>query len=307
MARKALPIPSKKELEKAYPKHNLAEAGKIFGVGQTLFFKWLKSRGIPTTKIPRVVRSDEHKTALSKSLSGKRRPNRLTGKILNCAVCGGNFYRQKTHITSESSYCSYKCMGASKKVELAAKICLHCNVSFTRGDMTAGNYRAKKYCSKSCARSANPPPTFLGEKNPRWKRLEARRKHRHGPKRKWRNAVLSRDKATCQNCGQKNIGLVVHHIKPWETHPELRFEISNGLKLSQKCHFVEHGYDSVKDGIKEHVDARGVLQRTWTGHCLNCNSFLVRTASDMKRADGTIRKYAFCSRTCQAKLGKNYV
>ena len=303
MAGKPLPIPSKKELKKVYPRYDLAEAGKTFGVGQTLFFKWLQKRNIPTTKKPRKVRSDKHRESLSKSLRDKKRPNRLTGKTLICATCRTTFYKQKSHITSERNYCSYACLGASKKVEIKDKICPWCNSSFERGNLSAGNYRKKKYCSVKCANLANPPPQLLGEDHPFWKGSEARRRRRHGPKKKWRNAVLNRDKATCQHCGIENVALVAHHIRPWETYPELRFEIDNGLTLCQACHFNEHGWNLSEQGVKELLDERGVLIRRWTGFCLNCNCFIMKTASDMKRANGTIRTYGFCSDTCKFKLG----
>ncbi len=46
------PIPPKNELLAIYPEKNLEQAGKHFGVGQTLFWKWLKHH-----KIERVLRS----------------------------------------------------------------------------------------------------------------------------------------------------------------------------------------------------------------------------------------------------------
>ncbi|MFL2874478.1 MAG: HNH endonuclease [Pseudohongiellaceae bacterium] len=245
----------------------------------------------------------KHREALSKSLRDKKRPNRLTGKTLICATCKKTFYKQKSHITSEKNYCSYVCLGVSKKVELKDKVCPWCDSSFERGNLSAANYRKKKYCSLRCANLANPPPRLSGEDHPFWKGPEARRRRRHGSNKKWRNAVLSRDKATCQSCGIKNVVLVAHHIKPWETHPALRFEVDNGLTLCQECHFKEHDWNLSEQGVKALVDERGVLLRRWTGFCLNCKSFIMKRASDMKRADGTIRTYGFCSDACKFELG----
>lgn len=50
-------------------------------------------------------------------------------------------------------------------------------------------------------------------------------------------ACLLRDNFTCQmkdeNCSGR---LEVHHIKRWQTHPELRYEISNGITLCHEHH-----------------------------------------------------------------------
>ena len=56
----------------------------------------------------------------------------------------------------------------------------------------------------------------------------------------WRKSVLEKDEYKCIKCDSQS-KLVVHHIKEWHTHPELRFEISNGETLCSKCHNIHHG------------------------------------------------------------------
>jgi hypothetical protein len=55
----------------------------------------------------------------------------------------------------------------------------------------------------------------------------------------WRKAVYQRDNYTCQECGAQG-KIVAHHIKQWAHHPELRFDVSNGLTLCDDCHAVKH-------------------------------------------------------------------
>lgn len=59
--------------------------------------------------------------------------------------------------------------------------------------------------------------------------------------KRWRFDVFSRDKFTCQECGDDRGGnLNAHHIKSFATHPELRFEVSNGVTLCESCHKGKH-------------------------------------------------------------------
>lgn len=58
--------------------------------------------------------------------------------------------------------------------------------------------------------------------------------------RQWRAAVFERDHYTCQNCGKTGGGLNAHHIKPFSKHPELRFDVDNGITLCTECHKLAH-------------------------------------------------------------------
>jgi len=303
-----IPVPSKKELKKFYPRLNIDDCAAEFGIGPTLFHKWLKYRNIPRTRKPRAPRSAAHKAAISKSQHGKTRPK--SGAFLKCPACGKNFYRQPSLIR-KTNYCSNECKGKARRLPKTQKACPECGVNFARRkDETAQNWRRRKYCDQVCAKAAHPPPILKGEENPNWKGEEARRRNRRGPIRNFISGVLKRDNATCQSCGTKEGVLNVHHEKSWSEYPELRFEISNGITLCTPCHFKIHGYNLNTSEIVEIEDERGVKSRKWTGKCLACGEFIVKRASDMRREDGTIRNYGFCSKKCshflkgRLKLGK---
>ena len=84
----------------------------------------------------------------------------------------------------------------------------------------------------------------FGDKNSNWRggKLSEKRLLREDPKYKmWRKQVYERDNYVCQECGCKSnkeeyVYLEAHHIKPFATFPELRFDIDNGITLCKKCH-----------------------------------------------------------------------
>lgn len=56
---------------------------------------------------------------------------------------------------------------------------------------------------------------------------------------KWRDAVYERDNYMCAVCGEIN-HIEAHHKKGFVEFPELRYEISNGITLCEKCHKQVH-------------------------------------------------------------------
>jgi hypothetical protein len=55
----------------------------------------------------------------------------------------------------------------------------------------------------------------------------------------WRKQVFERDGYKCQECGAGG-KLAAHHIKPWSSYPDLRFDVDNGKTLCSECHAKEH-------------------------------------------------------------------
>lgn len=74
--------------------------------------------------------------------------------------------------------------------------------------------------------------------NPQSATQEIRRGHEYTT---WRTAVYERDNYTCQECNRRgNVLLNAHHVKPWATYPELRFDVNNGMTLCVDCHKRVH-------------------------------------------------------------------
>jgi len=92
--------------------------------------------------------------------------------------------------------------------------------------------------------SAAKKGKYQGESNPNWRgglvNPNARLRSSYESK-KWALAVRERDGHKCVECGETE-RLHSHHVKSWKSHPELRFEVSNGLTLCSMCHQKAHGW-----------------------------------------------------------------
>lgn len=112
-----------------------------------------------------------------------------------------------------------------------------------------------------------------GEKHPRYKGQRREREqamHRYEYK-KWRTDVFKRDAYTCQDCGTRGGRLVAHHIQRWADKPELRYEVSNGITLCEKCHDKRHGMERRPKTYK--CEACGELKKDGRGkYCSACRS-----------------------------------
>lgn len=247
---------------------------------------------------------------------------------MSCVQCG----KTKNIIPARAKtfkFCSYACAGEWRKQNYSGKAnpnwkggvgvkeCQYCGAEFTHPVKTT--FEKMKFCSKPCADKGGF--RYSGEDHPNY-RKDARRKNRGGSHHKWVNAVISRDNATCQQCGAKDVELHAHHIKSYKDHPDLRFDLSNGLTLCFRCHWDVHsagnenGVNSGKlsagnagdnpepsqgGNILEGVTTRGRACRRWHGTCKECQAFISKRLSDVKG-----KKNLFCSKSCAAKFNRNW-
>ncbi len=136
----------------------------------------------------------------------------------------------KTHIRRGQNHPNWN----SKLVK-----CIYCKKKIWKR-----NYLAKQkhmFCSKGCKQryfSGKRCPVY-GSKNPNWKggisseNEKIRKSHKYIV---WRNLIFKRDNYTCQSCNLKGVFIHAHHKKKFSEHPELRFNIDNGITLCKKCH-----------------------------------------------------------------------
>ena len=251
---------------------------------------------------------------------------------VQCIQCGKTCQVIPARVAT-FKFCSYKCGGSyASKNRVGAnsprwlsgpreKVCGHCGNTYEwKAPKPYSSFLASKFCSKPCADKGGF--RHEGEAHANWK-PDSRRKNRRGKHGAWARAVISRDAATCQRCGAKDVELHAHHIKPFETFPELRWELSNGLTLCHGCHWTVHAAPNAKaensgntltvkaegnpepsfrGNLVEGVTTRGRAFRRWIGECAECNAFLSKRWSD------TVGKAnLFCNKSCAGKFkAKHY-
>ena len=86
------------------------------------------------------------------------------------------------------------------------------------------------------------------EKHPRWKggiTDQCKLLRNSDEYEFWRDKVFKRDNYTCQCCGARNgngytVNLRGHHLLPFATYEDKRFDVDNGITLCDKCHDVKY-------------------------------------------------------------------
>ena len=178
--------------------------------------------------------------------------------ITPCEGCGKPFSRPQWK--RDQRFCSKQCSGRvnaqiaveKRKTKRPRLTCEHCGKSFT----VPPSHHKQRFCSRSCryttmrgdkGANAGGGQHMRGQGNPRWRggvALDERTRQPWQAKLgQWRRRVFHRDTYTCQRCGlspkTKN-QLRSHHVAPWATNPDRRFDVANGITLCRACHDWVH-------------------------------------------------------------------
>ena len=161
----------------------------------------------------------------------KARPEHYIERV--CEKCGKTFTVHKIHIErGQAKYCSRSCARSgspTRKKSAPAVVCENCGKQFRKYKAEiVKNQGNKHFCSPDCWYSYNQRDNHY-----LWTGGQHDRLNPEGIA--WRKAVLRRDKRHCRIC-HANKHLEVHHIYPFGTHPEQRWEVANGLTLCHSCH-----------------------------------------------------------------------
>lgn len=199
---------------------------------------------------------------------GKKNATRF---LTHCERCSKEFYTTPSKVANgHGKYCSRECTFPPHFTT-----CKHCGKEFRYSPSSE-----RQFCSKECANLSeqksehsrrgtlaawsNPEKRASiaagikrrseseewrsaahfqkGENHPRYKgNRQARQGASQYQYKKWHKDVLKKCNYTCQQCGKRGGRLEAHHVKPWASNPELRFDVSNGIALCEDCHLSTHG------------------------------------------------------------------
>lgn len=90
----------------------------------------------------------------------------------------------------------------------------------------------------------NHNSSHSGENHPNWKggiTPERTRVYFTEEYINWRTTIFKRDNYICQICNKGGY-IEAHHILPFISYPEKRYDLNNGMTLCRKCH------DETKEG-----------------------------------------------------------
>lgn len=191
-----------------------------------------------------------------------------------CFVCGTEFVTTLSEIEAGRGLCcSLRCSGkkrtAEKKSLLESKpfVCKFCGKVFTEKHKPS---KTRLFCSNACSADSKRKPNKAPSK---------RNKTEHV---KWSLTVILRDKK-CVRCGARG-NLQAHHIKPFDRHPELELDLSNGVALCPCCHHSQHPTFPLETFIRN--GGKSVC------HCVVCESPFVPRKTSQRT----------CSLSCGHKL-----
>jgi len=133
-------------------------------------------------------------------------------------------------------------------------ICKTCNTSFyPRSQKKKRNKKGElyrnKFCSRKCFNVWQTSDDNKQSNHPRWKENREEISHIWSTQewKDWKKQVYERDNHTCQLCFSSEKNLNPHHILYRKDHPELTFDVNNGIVLCRSCHSTVHWKDEKRE------------------------------------------------------------
>lgn len=181
--------------------------------------------------------SQETKDKISRSLSGDKNGGWNGGvskKQYYCKYCGSKISLWSMYRGSfRCRACAYKQKRKEKTIKDEIYHCLQC------GDIIG--HQSALYGRSLCKSCTHIGEQNSGYKDGRWlqRKSERDKDYKRARYKRWRIALIEKFGNKCARCGSVN-NLQTHHIKPYRSYPELRYDLDNGMLLCIGCHWSEH-------------------------------------------------------------------
>ena len=154
-----------------------------------------------------------------------------------CEKCGKAFkVKADTVRRGYGRYCSVPCARSgspTRKRNRTTLQCATCGQRFERHVCAlAKSVGENAFCSRNCWYQFNQRDNHY-----LWAGGQDGRMNPEGVA--WRKAVIKRDRGHCRICYSR-ARIEAHHILSFTTHPEVRWDVANGITLCHKCHRQIH-------------------------------------------------------------------
>ena len=184
--------------------------------------------------------SEELRQQLSKAHIGLISPKKGKSDVIKkCVICRIKF----------------KVVKSNKRFTCCSKICRleRCRQRMIGNKYKVGKKQSKEHIQKRVEQTSGENHwNWKGGKTPLNKRLRCSSKWKI-----WRELIFLRDNFTCQNknckyCNNK-IGVMLHphHIKPLALHPELVFEVDNGITYCAEFHLNSKLHLTIREELMQ--------------------------------------------------------
>lgn len=200
-----------------------------------------------------------------------------------CKCCGTTFSVNKAR-KDTAAFCSYDCMYKYKSaINSFETQCTNCGKSLLRKNgskrTSSGTDIKLFFCNKNCKDAY-----LKGKNHPNYK--PDARKRGDWKLYRWGYEVKKRDMC-CIECGVKE-KLQAHHILSRNTHPDKKYDLTNGVTLCLECHSTKHPELPKSLFLKQNASFTDVKR------CLYCNEEFMPYNKSLK----------YCSTSCAKSYRK---
>lgn len=238
--------------------------------------------GVEFKTLPSIIAKGKGKLCSRECANKYMAVNKINNKgiIKNCKTCGKEMYVVPSY---DRIFCSRKCSSVSAPYEITNEIrqkmreshlgkpshkrngkwyeCPTCGKKTYAPPSNIKSKTGRRFCSQTCSGKGLPDRFVKSRGCTRGRRKENPKTDESKIVRKrieyieWRNDVFKRDDWNCQKCNKKGGKLHPHHILNFASHPEVRFDVSNGITFCILHHKEFHRlYGKVRNNESQIID-----------------------------------------------------